>query len=270
MRSTSLPQSVMLLACAAFAAVTLAVAEDSASETCEMTGRAVSRPALLQAERKVKEQEAFREQVERLAKVDTTADLIRTYGDLSAGISEEAANSGKGNNTAQVALLEESMRLAAADEGHVGDNDSAVTGATSDSLSSEAARGDSDGEMFQPDDEESSGDVAQPTIHKVAKISPFGKEDTARELQVHASSTQDTLVDAIENAEVAEIKRSVFRSLTKLRAAQIKEFDTIARLETQAIDEYNDRHTFREENPLNYLHDNEPAVSKDKYTSFHE
>ena len=62
-----------------------------------------------------------------------------------------------------------------------------------------------------------------------------GKEDTAKELQDHAAKTQDTLVDAVENAEVAEIKRAVFRALTRLRAATIKEFDTIARLETQAI-----------------------------------
>ena len=68
------------------------------------------------------------------------------------------------------------------------------------------------------------------------KIAPFGKEDTAKELQDHAADTQDTLVDAVENAEVAEIKRAVFRALTRLRAATIKEFDTIARLETQAID----------------------------------
>ena len=66
----------------------------------------------------------------------------------------------------------------------------------------------------------------------------FGKEDTAKELQDHAADTQDTLVDAVENAEVAEIKRAVFRALTRLRAATIKEFDTIARLETQAIDAY--------------------------------
>merc|ERR1719356_873478 len=67
-------------------------------------------------------------------------------------------------------------------------------------------------------------------------IAPFGKEDTAKELQDHAAETQNTLVDAVENAEVAEIKRAVFRSLTRLRAAAVKEFDTIARLETQAID----------------------------------
>ncbi|CAD7941108.1 unnamed protein product [Amoebophrya sp. A120] len=81
------------------------------------------------------------------------------------------------------------------------------------------------------------------------KIAPFGKEDTAKELQDHAAKTQDTLVDAVENAEVAEIKRAVFRALTRLRAASIKEFDTIARLETQAIDAYNDAHHYRAENP---------------------
>ena len=56
------------------------------------------------------------------------------------------------------------------------------------------------------------------------KIAPFGKEDTAKELQDHAAKTQDTLVDAVENAEVAEIKRAVFRALTRLRAATIKEW----------------------------------------------
>mmetsp|Transcript_44051 Transcript_44051/g.122508 ORF Transcript_44051/g.122508 Transcript_44051/m.122508 type:complete len:136 (-) Transcript_44051:49-456(-) len=101
------------------------------------------------------------------------------------------------------------------------------------------------------------------------QIAPFGKEDTARELQQHAARTQDTLVDAVENAEVAEIKRAVFRALTRLRAAEIKEFDTIARLETQAIDEYNDNHHYRNENPLDYLHSSEAAVATDKYTSFH-
>jgi len=101
------------------------------------------------------------------------------------------------------------------------------------------------------------------------KIAPFGKEDTAKELQDHASKTQDTLVDAVENAEVAEIKRAVFRALTRLRAATIKEFDTIARLETQAIDAYNDAHHFRAENPLAHLHEDEAPVSSDKLKSFH-
>jgi hypothetical protein len=101
------------------------------------------------------------------------------------------------------------------------------------------------------------------------KIAPFGKEDTARELQDHAAKTQDTLVDAVENAEVAEIKRAVFRALTRLRAATIKEFDTIARLETQAIDAYNDAHHYRGENPLSHLHEDEAPVETDKLKSFH-
>merc|ERR1711941_234193 len=117
-------------------------------------------------------------------------------------------------------------------------------------------------------------DLAKEMTHDLEmnfnKIAPFGKEDTAKELQDHAARTQDTLVDAIENAEVAEIKRSVFRALTRLRAAEIKEFDTIARLETQAIDEYNDNHHFRMENQMKYLHSNEPNISQDKYTSFHD
>merc|ERR1711965_601752 len=85
-------------------------------------------------------------------------------------------------------------------------------------------------------------DLAKEMTHDLEmnfnKIAPFGKEDTAKELQDHAAKTQDTLVDAVENAEVAEIKRAVFRALTRLRAASVKEFDTIARLETQAIDSY--------------------------------
>merc|ERR1719407_153160 len=101
-----------------------------------------------------------------------------------------------------------------------------------------------------------------------AKIAPFGKEDTAKELQDHAARTQDTLVDAVENAEVAEIKRAVFRALTRLRAAEIKEFDTIARLETQAIDEYNDAHHYRAENPLSYIHSDEPKVAEDNPLSY--
>jgi len=101
------------------------------------------------------------------------------------------------------------------------------------------------------------------------KIAPFGKEDTAKELQDHAAKTQDTLVDAVENAEVAEIKRAVFRALTRLRAATIKEFDTIARLETQAIDAYNDAHHYRAENPLAHLHEDEAPVETDKVKSFH-
>merc|ERR1711924_354128 len=116
-------------------------------------------------------------------------------------------------------------------------------------------------------------DLAKEMTHDLEmnfnKIAPFGKEDTAKELQDHAAKTQDTLVDAVENAEVAEIKRAVFRALPRLRAATIKEFDTIARLETQAIDAYNDAHHYRAENPLAHLHEDEAPVETDKLKSFH-
>merc|ERR1719229_1711338 len=117
-----------------------------------------------------------------------------------------------------------------------------------------------------PPDAEGAQQIPVADVNQGAQIAPFGKEDTAQELQSHAAKTQDTLIDAIENAEVAEIKRAVFRALTRLRAAQIKEFDTIARLETQAIDAYNDAHHYRNENPLDYLHSSESAVAADKYT----
>merc|ERR1740121_1464016 len=46
-------------------------------------------------------------------------------------------------------------------------------------------------------------DLAKEMTHDLEmnfnKIAPFGKEDTAKELQDHAAKTQDTLVDAVEN-----------------------------------------------------------------------
>ena len=65
-------------------------------------------------------------------------------------------------------------------------------------------------------------------LENVTLVAPFGKEDTAAELQSHAARTQDTLLNAMENAEVTEIKRAVLRALTRLRATETKEFDTIA------------------------------------------
>ena len=38
------------------------------------------------------------------------------------------------------------------------------------------------------------------------KIAPFGKEDTAKELQDHAAQMQNDFVDAVEQAKGADIK----------------------------------------------------------------
>ena len=42
-----------------------------------------------------------------------------------------------------------------------------------------------------------------------------------------------------------------------------------ARLETQAIDAYNDAHHYRAENPFTHLHEDEAPVETDKLKSFH-
>ena len=87
--------------------------------------------------------------------------------------------------------------------------------------------------------------VSQEMLENATLVTPFGKEDTAAESQSHAARTQDTLVNAVENTDVTEIIRAVFSALTRLRAAETKEFDTIARLGTQITNENNE--TFRRE-----------------------
>ena len=82
-------------------------------------------------------------------------------------------------------------------------------------------------------------------LESATLVTRFGKEDTAAESQSHGARTQDTLVNVVENAEVTEIKRSVFPALTRLRATETKEFDVIARLETLTTEENNE--TFRHE-----------------------
>ena len=52
-------------------------------------------------------------------------------------------------------------------------------------------------------------------------------------------------MNAVENTEVNEIIRAVFRALTRLRVAETKEFDMIARLGTQITND--DNKTFRHE-----------------------
>ena len=50
---------------------------------------------------------------------------------------------------------------------------------------------------------------AQEMLENATLIAPFGWGGATAELQSQAARTQDTLVDAMENAEVAEIKRAV-------------------------------------------------------------
>ena len=61
--------------------------------------------------------------------------------------------------------------------------------------------------------------------------------------------------------QVTEIKRAVSCALTRLRAATIMEFETIARLETQAIDVYNDARQYRGEDSLTH----DPEIPQVQY-----
>ncbi len=54
--------------------------------------------------------------------------------------------------------------------------------------------------------QEVTDDLAQTKKKNFNKIAPFGKEDTAKELQDHTAKAHDTLVDTVDDAEVAEIK----------------------------------------------------------------
>ena len=52
---------------------------------------------------------------------------------------------------------------------------------------------------------------SQEMLENATSVTTFGKKDTSAESQSHAARTQDTLVNAVENAEVNEIIRAVFR-----------------------------------------------------------
>lgn len=93
-------------------------------------------------------------------------------------------------------------------------------------------------------------------------LEPFGREDTAQELTESSIKESDGMVDQLERAEVAEEKRAVFRSLTRLRGAAITSFDGVARSQTGNIDEYNKIHKWRNNHPLHHLADEESDISK--------
>jgi len=93
-------------------------------------------------------------------------------------------------------------------------------------------------------------------------LEPFGREDTAQELTESSIKESDQMVDQLERAEVAEEKRSVFRSLTRLRGAAITSFDGVARSQSGNIDEYNKINKWRKSHPVHHLADEESDVTK--------
>ena len=77
-------------------------------------------------------------------------------------------------------------------------------------------------------------------------VAPFGKEDAAAHSQSHAARTQETLVNAVENAEVTEIIRAVFCAFDTSQELQRRRNPTrLPRFGTQSTSENNE--TFRHE-----------------------
>ena len=101
------------------------------------------------------------------------------------------------------------------------------------------------------------------------KIAPFSKEDTAKQLQDHVAKKPGNIGGCGGAPRGCRNQAHIFRALTRLHAATIKEFDAIAPLEAQAIDAYNDAHHYRAENSLTHLHEDEAPVETDKLKSFH-
>jgi len=122
----------------------------------------------------------------------------------------------------------------------------------------------SDGETDSRDDVVGPGSSGVPDTQPLAVNStgadasaqtPAPRFDTGvvpEDLQAHSARSEDTLVDSIELAQVSEMKRVVFRALSKMRAAQISAFDEIAKRQTGSIDDFNDHHNFRGQFGVNY------------------
>lgn len=85
----------------------------------------------------------------------------------------------------------------------------------------------------------------------------FGRADTAAELTKRSMEESDKMIDQIERAEVAETKRSVYRSLTRLRGAATAAFDGVARTQVGNIDEYAKTNRYLDSNKIKHLADEE-------------
>lgn len=85
----------------------------------------------------------------------------------------------------------------------------------------------------------------------------FGRSDTADALTRKSIEESDKMIDQIERAEVAETKRSVYRSLTRLRGAATAAFDGVARTQVGNIDEYSKTNRYLDSAKIRHLADEE-------------
>eukprot|EP00930_Biecheleria_cincta_P096196 TRINITY_DN88075_c0_g1_i1.p1 TRINITY_DN88075_c0_g1~~TRINITY_DN88075_c0_g1_i1.p1 ORF type:complete len:291 (+),score=67.29 TRINITY_DN88075_c0_g1_i1:98-970(+) len=107
--------------------------------------------------------------------------------------------------------------------------------------------------------EEDEGDVEQPEL-PFSELQPFGRRNVGESLTESSISQSNAMVDQLERAEVAEEKRAVFRSLTRLRGVALSSFDGIARSQTGNIEEYAKHNHWRKKHPVKHLADEESDV----------
>jgi len=108
--------------------------------------------------------------------------------------------------------------------------------------------------------------AGKPKITKAAipfgSLEAFGREDTASELTDASITESNAMVDQIEEAVVAETKRSMFRALTRLRGATIANFDGMANAQSANVAQYAKDKQWTQTHELNHLAKQEANVGK--------
>jgi len=110
-----------------------------------------------------------------------------------------------------------------------------------------------------PAEVEEGTEVEQPEL-PFSELQPFGRRNVGESLTESSISQSNAMVDQLERAEVAEEKRAVFRSLTRLRGVALSSFDGIARSQTGNIEEYAEHHQWRKSHPVKHLAQEESDV----------
>mmetsp|Transcript_47723 Transcript_47723/g.85930 ORF Transcript_47723/g.85930 Transcript_47723/m.85930 type:complete len:147 (-) Transcript_47723:26-466(-) len=93
-------------------------------------------------------------------------------------------------------------------------------------------------------------------------VEGYGRIDKAKELTKKSVDETNSMVDQLEKAEVAEMKRSQFRALTRLRGVVVSSFDGVAQEHTENIEHHNKKGgKWRDEHPIKHLATEESDVS---------
>jgi len=104
-------------------------------------------------------------------------------------------------------------------------------------------------------------EAGQPTAGPFGGLSAFGREDTAAELTEASIEESNKMIDQIEAAVTAETKRSMFRSLTRLRGVTISSFDGMANSQATNVDSFARSKQWTSTHKLDHLATQEGDVS---------